>query len=466
LNLNATKLKYHNNNFNKVIFFAQKTALKEMEIGKKLIPEVNIGMVGHVDHGKTSLTAALTGKWTDTHSEEIRRGITIRLGYADSTFYLCDKCKGHEDPLRDGTGRLEPMEQGRHALVGTPLARKETYGNSKKCEICGSECRPLRTVSFVDAPGHETLMATVLSGAALMDGALLIISANEPCPQPQTREHLTALEITGIKNIVVVQTKIDLVTEEQALENYKQIRNFLKGTIYGNAPVIPVSAQQKINLSALVEAIQNHIQTPGRDLKKDPFMLVARSFDVNKPGTPIESLQGGVIGGSLIQGTLNAGSEIEIRPGVGIKDRFYPIKTKITGLKQSNFNLDIAEPGGLLGISTTLDPSLSKSDSLSGNVIGLPGKLPNVLYDLTMKIKFFERVVGAREELKMEPVKANDVLMLTILTTRVVGVITSIKGGKADIKLKSPVCAEKGSRAAISRQIAGRWRLVGWGEIV
>ena len=120
---------------------------------KPLVPEVSIGLVGHVDHGKTSLTEALTGKWTDTHSEEIKRGITIRLGYAEATFYRCPKCKGHEQ-----------------------------YSVTPKCQKCFSDCSPIRTVSFVDAPGHETLMATVLSGAALMDGALLLISAIEQYP--------------------------------------------------------------------------------------------------------------------------------------------------------------------------------------------------------------------------------------------------------------------------------------------
>src|SRR3989338_8731538 len=94
-------------------------------------PELNIGLVGHVDHGKSTLTQALTGKWTSMHSEELKRGITIRLGYADATFYKCPKCK-------------EP----------------ECYTNAKICGKCKSECTPLRKISFVDAPGHETLMAT------------------------------------------------------------------------------------------------------------------------------------------------------------------------------------------------------------------------------------------------------------------------------------------------------------------
>ena len=207
-------------------------------------PEVNIGLVGHVDHGKTTLVSKLSGKWTDTHSEEIKRGITIRLGYADTTFYKCKKCKG-----------------------------EEAYSISKKCKKCSSEAMPLRKVSFIDAPGHESLMATMLSGAAIMDGAILLIGANEECPQPQTKEHLMALNIIGIKNIVIAQNKIDLVSEEKAVENHKKIKEFIKGTVAENAPIIPISAIHEANINALITAIEEVIKTPKRDKTKKPRML-------------------------------------------------------------------------------------------------------------------------------------------------------------------------------------------------
>jgi translation initiation factor 2 subunit 3 len=402
----------------------------------KLIPEVNIGLVGHVDHGKTSLTATLTGKWTDTHSEELKRGITIRLGYADATFYQCPKCKG---PAK--------------------------YGTTAKCIKCFSTAKPLRTVSFVDAPGHETLMATVLSGAALMDGALLIISANEPCPQPQTSEHLKALDIVGIKNIVVVQNKIDLVSKEDALKNFKQIREFLKGSVAEKAPIIPVSAQQNINIDALVEAIENHITTPKRDDKKPSIMLIARSFDVNKPGTHIPSLKGGVVGGSLIEGRLRVGDTVEICPGIRVKESYESIRTKVTGLQKAMTNLEEAGPGGLLGVSTELDPFLAKSDTLSGNVLGMPGQMPPSYDKITMNVNLLERVLGAKETIKVEEIKTGDAVMLTTGTARTVGVVASARPGSLEATLKIPICIQKGSRLAISRQIQGRWRLIGWGEL-
>jgi len=410
---------------------------KKEKSGKRPLPEVNIGMVGHVDHGKTTLTAALTGKWTDTHSEEIKRGITIRLGYAEATFYRCSKCKG-----------------------------AQCYGNNVKCINCFSECKPIRTVSFVDAPGHETLMTTVLSGTALMDGALLVIAADEPCPQPQTREHLTALDIVGIKNIVVVQNKIDKVNESEALKNYKEIKAFLKGSVAEKAPIIPISAQQRINIDALIEAIENAIPTPKRDNKKEPKMLIARSFDVNKPGTAIEKLKGGVLGGSLMWGVLKVGDKVEIRPGIKIKERFEPITTTIAGLQKAMTDIDSATPGGLLGVSTKLDPCLTKSDSLSGNILGIPGKLPPVLYDVSFKTNLLERVVGSKQDMSVEGIKTGDVLMLTSGITRTVGAVTSSYSGKATVMLKIPICADKGDRIAVSSQIMGRWRLIGWGEII
>jgi translation initiation factor 2 subunit 3 len=402
----------------------------------KPTPEVNIGLVGHVDHGKTSLTAALTGKWTDTHSEELKRGITIRIGYADATFYYCPECKGHE-----------------------------MYGTTPKCIKCFSDCKPVRTVSFVDAPGHETLMATVLSGAALMDGALLIISANEPCPQPQTSEHLKTLDIVGIRNIVVVQNKIDLVSREEALKNHREIRDFLKGSVAENAPIIPVSAQQNINIDALIGAIEEKIPTPKRDEKRPPLMLIARSFDVNRPGTPISSLKGGVVGGSLVEGMLKVGDTVEICPGIRVKERYEAVRTRVTGLQKAMTDLPEAGPGGLLGVSTELDPFLAKSDTLAGNILGIAGSMPAVHERLTMKVSLLERVIGTKESVRVEQIKTGDVLMLTTGTARTVGTVTSARPGGVEAVLKIPICARAGNRIAISRQVHGRWRLIGWGEL-
>lgn len=407
---------------------------KFKEVNPKLIPEVNIGLVGHVAHGKTSLVEAISGKRTLTHSEELKRGITIRLGYADASFYKCLSC-----------GR---------------------YSTSQKCPFCFSDTELQRTVSFIDAPGHETLMATVLTGAALMDGAILVIAANEKCPQPQTREHLKALELIGIKNVIIVQTKIDLVSEEEALKNYEQIKDFVKDTNLENSPVIPISSLQKINIDAVIEAIEKFIPTPKRDETKELRMLVARSFDINKPGTEPEKLVGGVLGGAVVQGKLKLGDEIEIRPGVKIKEKYQPIFSKVVGLQKAKMNLEEAGPGGLLGVLTELDPFLTKSDSLVGNLVGHPGKLPEVMYSLEMEVNLLERIVGLEDLKEMSPIKQNEVLMINVGTARSVGVVKEIKKNRIQLELKIPVCVEKENKVVISRQIAGRWRLVGFGQLV
>ncbi len=400
-------------------------------------PEVNIGLVGHIDHGKTTLTEALTGKWTDTHSEELRRGITIKLGYADTNFYKCPKCK-------------EP----------------EAYTTKEICGHCGSKTEFLRRVSFVDAPGHETLMATMLSGAAIMDGALLIVAANEPCPQPQTKEHLIALEIIGVKNVVVVQNKIDLVSKERALKSYEEIKKFLENTQISDAPIIPISAQHKVNIDVLIQAIEEFIPTPKRDLNANPKFYVARSFDVNKPGTPPEKLVGGVLGGSLIQGKLKVGQEIEIRPGIyDKKEGWQSLITEIASLYAGDVKLEEVHAGGSIAIGTYLDPNLTKADALVGNVVGLPGKLPDMLMQATIEYNLLERVVGLDKEIRVEPLKVNEPLMMTCGTRTTLGIVTKVKKEYIEVTFKLPICAEEGDRVTISRQVKGRWRLIGYGII-
>lgn len=113
---------------------------------------------------------------------------------------------------------------------------------------CSGRFQLVRHVSFVDCPGHDILMATMLNGAAVMDAAFLLIAGNESCPQPQTSEHLAAIEIMKLKHILILQNKIDLVKESQAKEQYDQIVKFVQGTVAEGAPIIPISAQLKYNI--------------------------------------------------------------------------------------------------------------------------------------------------------------------------------------------------------------------------
>ncbi len=398
--------------------------------------ELNIGIVGHVDHGKTSLTHALTGKWTDTHSEEIKRGITIKLGYADFTIYECGKCEGPKK-----------------------FSVKET------CPNCNSKTREMRRISLLDAPGHETLMATVIAASSIIDGAIFVIAANEECPQPQTIEHLALIEASEIKNVIIVQNKVDLVTKEQAKKNYLQVREFLKGSSIENAPIIPTVANAGLNVDVLLQTIFEKIPIPKRNENADPYMFIARSFDINKPGTDISKLNGGAVGGSLIQGNLSKGDTIEILPGALLqkkdKQAYIPLKTKIIELHAGSQKSDKVMPGGLIGISTQLDPAITKADNLVGCVVGIAGKMPKVTSEITVTLNPIKRTI----EKFPETVAKNEPLVLGIGTATTVGFVANMKKKKVTLTLKKPVCIIKNVKIAVMRRINNRWRLFGTAQL-
>ena len=392
--------------------------------------EVNIGLLGHVDHGKTTLTYAMTGKMTDTHSEELKRGISIRVGYADANIYYCDKCK------------------------------KSSF--SKDCK-CGGIGKLRRRISFVDAPGHETLMTTVIAVSSILNGALFLIAANEKCPQSQTKEHFMVLEAMGIKNIVIVQTKVDLISKEKALENYDEIRNFLKGTMAENAPIVPVAANYNLNLDALADAIEKYIPTPKSDDSAPLRAYISRSFNVNKPGTHIDKLRGGIIGGSIAQGKIAVGDEIELSPGVPTKENGLPkpVKLKIVSLREENDNLKVAKSGGLVAFGTDLDPSFTRSDMLAGTVLGKSGELPEPSDTLNIEYSLLQR-----KDAENRDIKENEILAINVYTMTTVGVVAKVKKGKVTVKLKKSIPIEKGIKVAITRRFGQRWKLSAWGKIV
>jgi len=417
--------------------------LKSEKKGEEPIvqPEVNIGTLGHVDNGKSTLVQALTGVWTARHSEELRRGITIRIGYADAFIYKCPKCRAPNN-----------------------------YYVSAKCPTCGSETKLKRVISFVDCPGHHSLMVTMLSGSALMDGALFVLASNAKCPQAQDREHLLAAGSVGIKNLVIVQNKIDVVSKERALENFKEIQAFVKGTIAEGAPVVPISAQHGTNVDVLLREIEERIPTPKRDMAAPPRMFVLRSFEVNKPGTEIDDLLGGVVGGSVVQGVFRVGDQIEIKPGIAIQEgggrtRYERLITTVRSLSVSKGQVDEAKSGGLVGIGTDLDPSLTKSDALVGNVVGKIDMLPATLGKLILDVNLFETVVGTELSVPVDKIKTNEALVLNVGTTVTSGVVTSAREDVVEVNIRKPVCAEAKSKVAISRRIADSWRLIGFGTL-
>ncbi len=384
---------------------------------------LNVIIAGHIDHGKTTLLYKLSRKWTDTHSEELKRGITIKLGYADITIY-----KDKEYNI-DNKGKAQ------------------------------------RYISFIDAPGHEMLMATMLSGAAIVDAAILVVAANEGI-KPQTREHLMALQAKNLKNIIIIQNKVDLVSKEKALENYNMIRKEFKGTIAENAPVIPISAQQEINIENIYEALCE-IHVPQRNLKETPIFLIARSFDINKPGTKPKNLHGTVLGGTLKSGSLKVGDALEIKPGLMIKEanqfRYKPIKTKIASMFKGSHKVDELTPGGSASIETELDMSMGKTDAFSGCITSTIGNLPEITTKLKINYELFKDIPGLAQ---ITPLKPSENIMLSINTSVTIGMINKLNSKEAELTLKIPIVPFKNTKLGIARNVNNHWRLIGQGEII
>ncbi|CAL2030867.1 hypothetical protein CAEBREN_15836 [Caenorhabditis brenneri] len=418
---------------------------------------INIGTIGHVAHGKSTLVKAFSGVHTVKFKRELERNITIKLGYANAKIY---RCSNPECP-RPGCYRS--------AGSSTP--------DRFPCERpgCGGEFTCVRHVSFVDCPGHDILMATMLNGAAVMDAAFLLVAANEPCPQPQTSEHLAAVEIMQLKHLMILQNKVDIIKESQARENYEQIAGFVQGTVAENAPVIPISAQLKYNVDLICEYLCKKIPVPVRDFKSPARLIIIRSFDVNKPGSEVENLKGGVAGGTLTKGILRVGQEIEVRPGIVSKTatgqlQCRPIFSRIDSLFAEKNQLEYAVPGGLIGVGTKIDPTLCRGDRLVGHILGAVGTLPDIFIEIEISFYLLRRLLGVRTEGKKKGAKVQklvkeETLLVNIGSLSTGGRVTAVKGDAAKIRLNDPICTEVGEKIAMSRRFEKSWRLIGWGTI-
>uniref|UniRef100_A0A8R1DWJ3 protein-synthesizing GTPase n=2 Tax=Caenorhabditis japonica TaxID=281687 RepID=A0A8R1DWJ3_CAEJA len=418
---------------------------------------INIGTIGHVAHGKSTLVKAFSGVHTVKFKRELERNITIKLGYANAKIY---RCSNPECP-RPGCYRS--------AGSSTP--------DRFPCERagCGGEFTCVRHVSFVDCPGHDILMATMLNGAAVMDAAFLLVAGNEPCPQPQTSEHLAAVEIMQLKHLMILQNKVDIIKESQARENYEQIAGFVQGTVAENAPVIPISAQLKYNVDLICEYLCKKIPVPVRDFKSPARLIIIRSFDVNKPGSEVENLKGGVAGGTLTKGILRVGQEIEVRPGIVSKTatgqlQCRPIFSRIDSLFAEKNQLEYAVPGGLIGVGTKIDPTLCRGDRLVGHILGAVGTLPDIFIEIEISFYLLRRLLGVRTEGKKKGAKVQklvkeETLLVNIGSLSTGGRVTAVKGDAAKIRLNDPICTEVGEKIAMSRRFEKSWRLIGWGTI-
>lgn len=438
----------------------------------ELQPTLNIGSIGHVAHGKSTLVEALTRTKTAKSSSELKKNMTIKLGYANVKIYECD------NPL---CPRPERFAAAPSSVRGSFPCRRID---------CGGSMRLVRHISFVDCPGHEVLMQTMLNGAAVMDAAMLVVAADRPCPEPQTLEHLAAIGLMGCKEMFVVQNKIDLVDQVRAIESYEEIQSFL-ATCMGSresaqaVPIIPCAAIAKLNVDVVCERLAK-IPAPPRHENLPPKMIVIRSFDVNLPGASPDELVGGVAGGSLLCGHLSVGQKIEIRPGLVSQFidpqtkkktlRVQPLLTTARGLFSESNSLKHAVPGGLIAVGTGLDSTLTAKDRLVGHILGVPGSLPDVFIRFEMSYALIKRAVTApaqetpsgskpvgQRERRAPKLIRGEKLQLNVNSRRTIASVIAIKADLVKVELDFPCCISSGQRISICRKVGHSYRLSGIG---
>ena len=401
-------------------------------------PIFNIGSIGHVAHGKSTLVKSITGIKTQKYSSEQERNITIHIGYANTKIFM------------DKNGELHTVPSKNESLTDDE----------------GNEMILVGHISFVDVPGHEAFMSNMISGAAVMNACILVIASNEPIPQPQTYEHYQAVKNVNIEDFIILQNKLDLIEESSNEKTLNDIKKFVKNTIAENAPIIPSSIQNDINKDEILRNIlnlsnENNINALNEKANKDLKMIVIRSFDINKPNITYDNLEGGVVGGSLISGNLKIGDYIEMRPGFVIDNKYRPIYSKVLSLKSDTKSLNYALPGGLVGICLDIDPSLTKSNAMVGQILGHVGKLPDVYNEIFMS---FDEI--GRHDNFMEKFKTNEDVLLSINSMNIKAKVTKCKNSKnlISFKLVTPVCVFKDQKIAIFKLKSTNWILYATGK--
>jgi translation initiation factor 2 subunit 3 len=369
-------------------------------------PIVNIGMLGSVSDGKSTTVYSLTGIKTQRHSNELKRNITIKPGYANLKIY------------------------------------KTTENNTSYYSNNNGEL--VHHISFIDCPGHYQLIVTMMSCIKLMDGIILVVSAAEPLDsKPQLIQHIMAIKMSGLRNIIVLLNKLDLVKKPIAQKRFCELVELLKKYDIEPKVIIPVCMNHGIGVELVLENIMKYMGPDiSNKLSYNPLFLVSRSFDINKVNTEYTGIEGGVLGGSLISGKFKIGDTIEIRPGIiGRKPdgtlSHKPHITVINSLKSETTELQIINPGGLIGIGTDIDPYYCKNDNMIGNVIGLKGYLPEVYYDITIK---YDRVNFGDNE--WYPYKHMSMIVI-VGTNSLDGKIIDFNNEYISLNLSKPVCIDK-----------------------
>ena len=309
-------------------------------------PIINIGCLGSVSDGKSTLIEKLTNVKTQRHSSEKIRNITIKQGYANMKIW-----------------------------------RKNNDYYTTNSEI-KSEDELINHISFVDCPGHEDLMHTMLNSISLMDGAIIVISVDQSIEKKtQLLQHLLAAKMGKLQNIIICLNKIDLIPKNQTAVRKIELDKLLEQYEIKPFTIIPTCFNKKIGLNYLVNAMVE-LFNPNKFLSKldsKPIFRISRTFDINKPGTKWSDIKGGIIAGSLISGILKIGDEIEIQPANQ--------KTTILEIKTDTLFLEQVQPGGLVALLTNIDPYYCKNDALIGNIAGLTHTLAPLTNVIKIKLE-------------------------------------------------------------------------------
>ncbi len=367
-------------------------------------PHLNIGTIGHVDHGKTTLTAAI-------HHYLSKKGLAEDKKYED-----IDKA---------------PEERARGLTINIHHSEYETEK---------------RHYAHIDAPGHADYVKNMITGAAQMDGAILVVSAVDG-PMPQTREHILLAKQVNVPAIVVFLNKVDMVEDPEIVDLVEmEVRDLLKKYGYpgDEVPVIKGSALKALQddkealeaIGELLKAVDEYIPEPKRDAEKPFLMPVEDVFTIQGRGT--------VVTGRVERGTLKVGEEIEI---VGLRPTQ---KTVVTGIEMFRKQLDEALPGDNVGI---LLRGIEKNDVERGQVLAKPGSItPHTEFEA--EIYVLKKEEGGRHT----PFFSGYRPQFYIRTTDVTGEVTlpsnieMVMPGdnvKVTVKLIKPVALEEGSRFAI-----------------
>ena len=407
--------------------------LQNQDINKQMNnqPILNIGCLGSVSDGKSTTVFQLTGIKTQKDSREQTRNITIKQGYANMKIW------------KDSNGKYS------------------TTNSSEKKE----DCELAHHISFVDCPGHQTLILTMLSSVSLMKGALVVVSAAEDIrTKPQLIQHLAAAKIAGLTKLIIIFNKLDLVTKEVALERYEQLNALLAELEIVPSYIIPTALSRKIGLQNVINAIMELFPPTSTIVEEDTEFKITRSFDINKPGINWDAVKGGIIGGGLITGKLKVGDAIEIRPGLIGKTAgnitASPIITTVLSMETDKIPLDNIRPGGLIGIATNVDPYYTKDDKLTGQIVGLLGTLPSIYTEIKLE-PTLTTIFGGNWTPQIK-----DKMFLQIGNVNTESELINITKSKFTFKLSKPCCIKNDSLIIICQPSDNdALKIVGYGKL-